>query len=130
MMMGTLAFCQSGYPKKVIYNDDTVVLITISQIKIVNNTKIERDKLKKDNHTLRTKCDSLIENCDNLTSIYKENYELEQKINIKNKKAISSYKDNEKDWKQMVKNEKRKGNKKALGGVLIGFLLGVLTVLI
>jgi hypothetical protein len=41
-----LCFCQSGYPKKLVVGKDTVIGLTLEQVKIINEVKIDRDKYK------------------------------------------------------------------------------------
>ena len=44
--MSQLSFSQSGYPKKLVVGKDTVIGLTLEQVKIINEVKIDRDKSK------------------------------------------------------------------------------------
>lgn len=70
MLMARLSFSQSGYPKLIVYNGDTLVALTVKQAVTINVTKLEgemyqqlADSLSEDRKRLKlviTTQDSLI----------------------------------------------------------------------
>jgi len=52
MQIPLLAICQQDYPQKIVWNKDTVCIISISQVKKVNSTFIKLDFQKELNDSL------------------------------------------------------------------------------
>lgn len=57
-MMSKLAICQTGYPKTVVLENDTVVAITKAQMKKMNNLHFHYQECKETNQLLISTIDS------------------------------------------------------------------------
>ena len=53
-----MSFCQSGYPKKVIINRDTVVALTPEQVKTINISYLQLQEVKEYNALYKKTIDS------------------------------------------------------------------------
>lgn len=49
-----LSFCQTNYPRKIKFNGDTCVIISIPQLKVINQRLLQRRHLMAENDSLRT----------------------------------------------------------------------------
>lgn len=54
MLIHLLGISQVAYPKKVVIDNDTVCIVSIPQIKIVNKVFIDRDELRELNDSLNS----------------------------------------------------------------------------
>lgn len=53
--MSTLSFCQTNYPRKIKFDGDTCVIISIPQLKVINHRLLHRRFLMEENDTLRVR---------------------------------------------------------------------------
>lgn len=49
-----LLYCQTTFPKKIVFNSDTVCIITIDHVKLINSTFIDIDELNELNDSLNS----------------------------------------------------------------------------
>lgn len=54
-LMSTLSFCQTNYPRKIKFDGDTCVIISIPQLKVINHRLLHRRFLMEENDTLRVR---------------------------------------------------------------------------
>jgi hypothetical protein len=133
VLIVTLAYCQEGYPKKVIEYGDTVVVLNVPQIKAINYVFDERDFLK-------NKVDSLYLNIEGQSLMLDKQLSINKQLVEKNNQILI-----EMDWLNAVNDtnkaiieyqrkelstQKKKGAKLAIGGVLVGVSAGTILTLI
>lgn len=85
--MSTLSFCQTNYPRKIKFNGDTCAIISIPQLKVINQRLLQRRYLMVENDSLRT-----------------YNFDLTRYIGIKNTQIDSLLKLNV-DYRFRLENE-------------------------
>lgn len=85
--MSTLSFCQTNYPRKIKFDGDTCVIISIPQLKVINQRLLQRRYLMAENDSLRT-----------------YNFDLTRYIGIKNTQIDSLLKLNV-DYRFRLENE-------------------------
>lgn len=86
-LMSTLSFCQTNYPRKIKFNGDTCAIISIPQLKVINQRLLQRRYLMVENDSLRT-----------------YNFDLTRYIGIKNTQIDSLLKLNV-DYRFRLRNE-------------------------
>jgi hypothetical protein len=99
-----LAICQTGYPKIVVFENDTVVAITKVQMKKMNNLHLHYQECKETNTLLESTLDS----CKAVFAIYDT-----MLINLKDQRNIlqEGAKESKKVISQMVELDEKKNKK-------------------
>ena len=127
-MMNISGFCQTNYPAKIVWNNDTCVIISIPQLRLINQRLLQRrylltqcdslsiytEKLK----DLIWKKDTMIKSFNNLIASYSEKLDLQIKMNAMYQKEINQLR---------VSNKKR--GAWIWKGVIVGFGVGFATIL-
>ena len=119
---------QNNYPQKIIYKGDTVVIITIQQVKKLNKTYLERDKYKTLTDSLNKQSDDyelVIIKDKELIDNLKEQLILKDNITIENNAIITDLNDKNKKLSKKVKVNSF-FNK---GLIVITIILGILLVI-
>ena len=103
-MTSKLAICQTGYPKIVVFENDTVVAITKVQMKKMNNLHLHYQECKETNTLLESTLDS----CKAVFAIYDT-----MLINLKDQRNIlqEGAKESKKVISQMVELDEKKNKK-------------------
>lgn len=128
--MSNLGFSQTGYPKKVTVNKDTVIALTPAQVKIINLKKFDLDVCNEINDSLisKIKSDSVLIVHQNLLCVsLREQISTQGKI-IDNNNAINSnlQKDLEKAKKLYNRQKIKTGVMGGISVVLTGIIVGLL----
>lgn len=130
-------FCQTGststslkYPKKIVYERDTVVAFTPLQVKKIQLISIELDEVKELNDRLKSQISKdslLITSLDNVVKSYDRERELSPMIITNDSLRVAEYKIQIESLEKNIKKS-RNGNK-IFGGVVLtglGILVGIL----
>lgn len=104
LLTSKLAICQTGYPKIVVFENDTVVAITKVQMKKMNNLHLHYEECKETNTLLESTLDS----CKAVFAIYDT-----MLINLKDQRIIlqEGAKESKKVISQMVELDEKKNKK-------------------
>lgn len=102
--MSKLAICQTGYPKIVVYENDTVVAVTKEQMKKINSLHLHYEECKETGHLVQAALDS----CKTVFAIYDT-----MLINLKDQRNVLQEGANEsrKVITQMVELDEKKNKK-------------------
>lgn len=102
--MSKLAICQTGYPKIVVFENDTVVALTRAQMKKINNLHLHYDECKETKALLEGTLDS----CKVIFAIYDT-----MLINLKDQRNTleEGAKESKKVITEMVKMDEKKNRK-------------------
>lgn len=102
--MSKLAICQTGYPKIVVFENDTVVALTRAQMKKINNLHLHYDECKETKALLEGTLDS----CKVIFAIYDS-----MLINLKDQRNTleEGAKESKKVITEMVKMDEKKNRK-------------------
>lgn len=129
-MITNLSFSQTGYPKKILIDNDTVVAITNNQLQVVNNLKVDYDECKEVVDTLKSQVsrDSILI-MSQFEFIRKLSNEMDTQGDIiENEKAKNSKLTE--NLKQSMKLYNRQRIKTAVVGGLFTVSLGVIVALL
>lgn len=118
-----LVYCQTGYPKKQVIESDTVVLLNQNQIRTINDIFDQRDFYKFALDSINVKLNTqilLLENQSYINELLvSKNNELFIELDSwRNKDKIN--KQLQEYYKKEIKQQKDRGFKLAVGGVIIG----------
>lgn len=125
-MTSTCGFCQKSYPRKIEVGGDTCVIITIPQVKVINQRLLHRRFLMEENDTLRVRYLDLtkfiqIKNIQ-IDSLLKLN--VDYRFRLENEMAVNlEYQKNKVALEDKIKRRKRLFWISAGVGFLTGFLL-------
>lgn len=102
--MSKLAICQTGYPKIVVFENDTVVALTRAQMKKINNVHLHYNECKETKALLEGTLDS----CKVIFAIYDS-----MLINLKDQRNTleEGAKESKKVITEMVKMDEKKNRK-------------------
>lgn len=125
-----LAFCQSGYPKLIIYKGDSIVAFTPAQAKTLQIAKINCDEIAERNDSLKVQIDDAL----NIISLQKQalnSYDRERQLNTL---LTANNEGRDKEYQNTIDNlnkqlKRRNTTNKFIGGGLIvsvGVILGLI----
>lgn len=102
--MSKLAICQTGYPKIVVFENDTVVALTRAQMKKINSLHLHYEECKETNVLLEGTLDS----CKAIFAVYDS-----MLFNLKDQRNIleEGAKESKKVITEMVKLDEKKNRK-------------------
>lgn len=122
-----LSFSQSGYPKVMVINGDTLVAITKNQQRKINLVKIERDYYRQYADSLEIGAhllDVALVDCKELNNHFKTEIEAMKRLSHEQKRFIRELRA---DYKELgIENERLK----KITGLLLGYSIGVTILLI
>ena len=126
MLITTSSFCQNTYPKAIVWNEDTIVAITPTQLQQINITITNYETLQQTCQKLTdiiTVSDSISRSQENIIANHKAIIEKQEKSYQELHSSYQYYID------EAIKKEKRSRLITigvGVGGTLIGTALGVL----
>lgn len=106
LMISQCCFSQTGYPRKILINKDTLVVLTTPQLKKVNMTFVRLDFFREMNDTLNSIISSYktaLSTQSDLNSSLQKQIDLKQTIIIQEEAVISNYKITEKKLERQMK---------------------------
>ena len=126
LLIAFYPYSQSTYPKRVKIDNDTVNLFTDGQVRIITQTFISEEFLLQEVEEYK----KIVFHYDTLLLLYDRSID-NYKGMIATKEETISIKDKEiKAYQEMIKQERRSKIKGIITGVVTGFAIGVLTVIL
>lgn len=129
--MSKLAISQTGYPKKIVYNKDTVIAVTLGQMQRINKEHITLLQYKE----LSDSLGSYLDTCRQSFSIYKDNdsvlkaqITLQEQAIVDRDKVIVSFEYTDKEYRKEITRLKRQKLLTIVGSGII-LLLGYILIL-
>lgn len=130
--MSKLSFCQTGYPKKIVIDNDTVICITTRQLTIINHNHIElmecreKDSL---NTSLLDLCERTVQSKDSLNHILDSEISAQKEVisTLQHEvdKIILRYNHQKDIYKENVRKQRKKTIIFVGISAIVGFLIGI-----
>lgn len=129
-----MTFSQETYPKVKVVDKDTVVLITPFQLKEVNKIIVQKNYYQADDSISRIQLNKSEDKCLYLSKELSQSetkvVNLTEGLSLKEKESILKLSDQEKFYKSALNKQKLKTVGFTIGGVVVGFSIGVVLLLV
>ena len=130
LMISNLLYSQTGYPKLIVYNGDTVVAISRHQMQMLNIAHVTWESCTEENDSLRSIVDTCIEGfhaADSIISIQHSMILADEKLMHQQEAVVDTLTSAIKDQKKVIKKLRIQ---KGLMGVFDGILVGLIAYLL
>ena len=123
ILTGTLGFCQTTYPKKVVFEGDTLVAVTSEQLVKINLAIAGERAYRSENEILRQE----VHVADSISQHWQKVAVLQDSIIVATREKVVAAEQLNEDFGDLLKQEKRKNLRTTIGVGVGGILLGVIT---
>jgi hypothetical protein len=128
ILTGTLSFCQTTYPKKIVFESDTLVAVTGEQLVQINLAIAGQQRYRAENEVLRQE----VHVADSISRHWQQVTTLQDSIIVATREKVAAAEQLNKDFGDLLTQQKKKNLRTTIGvgvgGILLGVIAGLLLV--